>query len=126
MLDGKIQVRDCLCLNTLGCIDNQESSLARCNRTRNLIREVHVTRSINQIKSICFTFIDIIHLDRMALDGNTLLLLKVHGIKDLVLHITGIKSIGNLEHSVCQSTLAMVNMRNDAKVSCLLHFSFHE
>ena len=62
----------------------------------------------------------------MALDGDTLLLLEVHRVEDLVLHITCSKGIGYLEHSICQGTLAMVNMGNNTKVSCLLHFQFLE
>ena len=80
-----------------------------------------MTRSIDQIKCILFTLIHIVHLDRMALDGNALLLLQVHGIKDLILHIATVESIRHFKHSVRQSTLSMVNMRNDAKISCLLH-----
>jgi hypothetical protein len=57
----------------------------------------------------------------VALDGNALLLLKIHRVKDLILHVTGRQGIGNLKHSVRQGTLAMVNMGYDAKISCSFH-----
>ena len=66
----------------------------------------------------------IIHLDRMALDSDALLLLQIHGVQNLVLHIAFRKGIRNLEHSVSQGALSMVNMRNDAKVSCMFHLLY--
>ena len=62
----------------------------------------------------------------MALDGDSLLLLKIHGVQDLVLHVACREGIRHLKHSVRQSALAMVDMRNDAKISCLLHFRSRE
>ena len=57
----------------------------------------------------------------MALDGDTLLLLKIHRVKDLVFHIASGQSVGDLQHSVGKGALAVVDMCNDAKVSCFLH-----
>ena len=57
----------------------------------------------------------------MALDGYTLFLFQIHRVQDLVLHVTGRKRIGNLQHPVGQGTLAMVDMGYYAKISCLLH-----
>ena len=83
-----------------------------------------MARSIDKVESILLTFIHIVHLDRMALDSNALLLLKVHGVKDLIFHITRIQCICNLEHSVREGTFSVVDMRNDAKVSCILHLIY--
>ena len=84
-----------------------------------------MARSVDKVESIFLTFIYIIHLDRVALDSNAFLLLKVHGVKDLILHITRVQSVGNLEHSVCEGTFSMVDMRDDAKVSCVLHLKVY-
>ena len=83
-----------------------------------------MTRSIDQVERIFLTLIIIIHLDGVALDRDALLLLKVHRVKDLVLHITRIQCIGHLQHSVCQSTLSVIDVRDDAKVSCVLHLKY--
>ena len=57
----------------------------------------------------------------MALDRDALLFLKVHGVKDLVLHITRVEGIRHLQHSVGEGTFSVIDMRDDAKVSCILH-----
>jgi hypothetical protein len=57
----------------------------------------------------------------MALDGNTLFLLEVHRVENLILHIAGSQGICYLEHSVGQGTLAMVDMCYYAKVSGFFH-----
>ena len=57
----------------------------------------------------------------MTLDGDSLLFFKVHGVKDLIFHISGSQCVGYLQHSVRQGTLTVVDMCNDAKVSCFLH-----
>ena len=80
-----------------------------------------MARSVDQVERILLSLIIVIHLDRMALDRDALLLLKVHRVEDLILHITRIQRIRNLQHSVGKGTLSMVDMRNDAKVSCVLH-----
>ena len=64
---------------------------------------------------------NIVHLDSVALDGDTLLLLKVHRVEDLILHVAGCQGICNLQHPVRQGTLTVVDMGYDAKISCLLH-----
>ena len=80
-----------------------------------------MTRSVDEVEGIILTIVLIIHLDRVALDGDTFLLLKVHRIQHLVFHVSGCESVGYLQHSVSQGTLTMVNMRNNAEISCLLH-----
>ena len=80
-----------------------------------------MARSVDKVEGIFLSLIGIVHLDSVTLDGDALLLLKVHRVKDLILHITGVQSICNLQHSVGKSTFSMVNMCNDAKVSCILH-----
>ena len=80
-----------------------------------------MTRSVNEIERVHFTVVHVIHLDRMALDGDTLLLFKIHGVKYLILHITLSKGICYFQHPVSQGTLTMVDMRYDAKISSMFH-----
>ena len=121
VLYGKIQIGYCLSLNTLSGIHNQKRTLTGSDGTGHLIGKVHVARSVDQVESVLFSVIYIVHLDRMALDGDALLLLKVHGVQNLVLHVTRSESVGYLQHPVRQGTLAMVDMGYDTEISCLLH-----
>ena len=79
-----------------------------------------------RLRGISLSLVDIIHLNRVALDRNTLLLLKIHRIKDLILHVTGIQCVGDLKHSVRQSTLSVIDMCYYTKVSSLLHFIYRK
>ena len=83
MLDSHIQIGNGLCLYSLRCIDNQQRTFTGCDRTGHLIGKVHVSRSINQVQDILLTLIIILHLDSMALDCDTSLLLQVHVVKHL-------------------------------------------
>ena len=86
MLNSHIEVRDSLGLDTLGGIHNQERSLARSDGTRNLIREIDVSRSIDEVEDVSVSILCLVfHLDGMALDGDTTLSLQVHIIKHLTL-----------------------------------------
>ena len=78
-----IQIRDRLRLHSLRSIDNQQCPFTCSNRTRHLIRKVHVSRSINQVKDILLPLISIFHLDRMALDSDPSFFFQIHIIKHL-------------------------------------------
>lgn len=77
--------------------------------------------SINQIERILFSLIGIIHLDSMALNGNTTLPLQVHIIQQLILHIAISHGAGKLQEAISQRTLTVVYVRNDAEIPDSLH-----
>ena len=81
-----------------------------------------MARSVKEIERICLSIMDIIHLDSVTFYCYALLLFEVHGVEDLIFHVAGCQSVGYFQHSVRQSTFSMVNMGNNTKVSCLLHF----
>ena len=77
--------------------------------------------SVDKIKVILLTLVEVLHLYRMALDGYALLLLQIHIIKDLVLHLPVGKCLGQFQKTVSQGTLAMVNVRYYAEIPYVLH-----
>ena len=76
MFKRHIEIGDSLRLHTLRCIDNQECTLASCNRTAHLIGEVHVSRSVNEVEGITL----VLHLNRVRFDSNTAFFLQIHVI----------------------------------------------
>ena len=122
MLDSHIQIGDSLCLYSLRCVYNKQRTFASGNGTGYLIRKVHVSRSVNQVKDIFFTLIVVFHLDSMALDGNTSFLLQIHIIKHLP--VSHLNSVGKLQQAVCQGRFTMVNVGNNAEVAYILHSEF--
>ena len=123
MFDGKIQVGYGLRLNPLGRIHNQKSTLARSYGTGDLIREVHMARSVNQIEDILLPIAYIIHLDSMALDGDALFFLQIHRVQHLGFHIPAAQCVRYLQHPVRQSAFPMIDMCYYAKIPRVVHIS---
>ena len=117
----KIEIGDSLCLNTLGGIHDQKSAFTGCNRTGHLIGEVNVPRSIDEIEDVLLAILVVLHLDRMALDGDPLFLLQVHIVQDLCLHVPAGQSLGQFEQPVGKSTLAMIYVSDYAEISDVFH-----
>jgi hypothetical protein len=81
-----------------------------------------VSRGVNKVESVYLAILGLIlHLYSVTLDSNTLLALKVHIVKNLILHFTLIQRTCHLKQSVSKGTLAVVNVCNNAKISNILH-----
>ena len=80
-----------------------------------------MARSVNKIECIGLPIMNIVHLDSVALDSDTFLLLKIHRVQYLILHVASCQRISNLKHSIRQGTLTVVDVGYDTKVSSLLH-----
>ena len=48
-----------------------------------------MARSVDQVEDIFLSLVDVLHLDRVALDGDSLFPLKIHVVEHLSLHISG-------------------------------------
>ena len=82
-----------------------------------------MARSVDEIEDILLTFIIVHHLDRVALDGDALFPLQIHGIQHLILHLPLRKGVGVLQQTVRQRTLSMVYMGYYAKVTDIFHLN---
>jgi hypothetical protein len=57
----------------------------------------------------------------LRLDGDATLFLDVHRVENLSLHLTGLKAPAALNQAIGQRGFAMVNVRNDRKISDVIH-----
>jgi hypothetical protein len=57
----------------------------------------------------------------LRFDGDAPLFLNVHGVQHLGLHVPRFESAATLDQSVRERRFAMVNVRNDGKISDVLH-----
>ena len=118
MVNGKIDIGQSLCFYPLGCIHNENCAITGSKASGNFIVKVHMARSINQVKDILFSVLCMIdQTNSLRLNGNTSLSLNIHVIKDLGLHLTAGKRSGKFDHTVCQSGLAVINMRDNTKIT---------
>ena len=119
VVDGQVEIRDGLRLHALGGIHHQQRTLAGGYRTRHLVREVDMSRGVNQVQDIFLALIHILHLDGVALDGDAALALQVHVVQHLSFrHLDG---LGELQQTVGQRRLAVVDMCYDAEISYMVH-----
>ena len=129
MVYGHVQVRDGLRLNSLSSIHHKQRSFAGSNASRNLIREVNMPRSVDQVQYIptllhplVATGIVIFHLNSMTLDGNASFFLQIHIIQHLSL--CNLDRLGIFQQAVGQGRFTMVNMRDDTEIPYMLHQLF--
>src|ERR1035441_4996489 len=121
ILQSQVKIRDSLGLNPLCSINYKQGTFAGGNGTGDLIREINMAWSINEIQDIMMPIQGIIHLDSVALDGDAPFSFNIHVIKHLCLRIAGGNGLGKFQKSVSQGTLPMVNMCYNTKVTDIFH-----
>ena len=103
-LHGGVAVGQGLGFYPLPGVYHQQRAFARGKRTGNFIREVHVARG-----------------DALRLDGDPAFALKIHGVQNLGFHFTIRKATANLDDTVRQRRLTVVDVSDDRKVTYILH-----
>ena len=98
-------------------IDQQQDAFARCHRPRHLIVKIDVAGSVDQVEHVLFAFVAVGDRGPVGLDGDAHLALKVHVIEELVAHLAFADGPGELENSIGQGALAVVDVGHDAEVS---------
>ncbi len=118
VVKGQIHIGQGLGLDPLGCVHYQQPAFAGRQRAGDLIGEVNVPRSIDQIEDILTAVVGrVIQTNGLGLDGNAPLPLQVHLVKELVLFFPVGKRSGEFEQPVGQGGLAMVDMGDDRKIA---------
>lgn len=122
MLQGEEQVGDRLCLDALGGINEQQRALTGSDGTGNFIAEVNVPRGVDHVEYIRLPIgVGVVHLDGVALDGDASLALEIH-IVELLIHLLPlIDGLGVVKQPVRESTLAVVDVGDDAEITDMLH-----
>ncbi len=118
VLDREVGIRERLGFHALRRVDNQQRALRRGERPGDLVREVDVPRRVDQVQNIRLAVIRVIREpDRMGLDRDAALPLEVHRVEDLRLHLARLQSARQLEESVRERALAVVDMGDDGEVA---------
>ena len=74
--------------------------------------------SIDKVKLVGFTILSlVIQGDALGLDGDAALALDIHRIEHLMLHLARAKTTANLDKTICQRRLAVIDVSNDRKIS---------
>ena len=88
VVDRDVRVGQRLCLDALRRVNHQQRALARRQRARNFVAEVHVSWRVDQVELVGLAVgRGIHHANRMRLDGDSPLPLQVHRVEHLLLHL---------------------------------------
>lgn len=80
-----------------------------------------MARRVNQVEGEFPAAFFVLHLDGVGLDRNALFTLQVHIIEHLRLHLAVGEGTGELQKTVGQGALAVVNMSDNAEISNVVH-----
>ena len=122
VLEGQIQVGDCLRLDPLGRVDDDDRAVARHQRAPHLVGEVHVTRGVNQVQPAGLPVpCGVGERDRVALDRDSPFALEFHVIENLFTEFARLHTAARLDQAIGERRLAVIDMRDDAEVANVLH-----
>ncbi len=118
VVDGLIDVGEGLGFDTLAGVDHQQSALAGGQRARDFVGEVHVSGRVDQVQHIGFAVLGlVVEAHGVGLDGDAAFALKIHRIQNLILHIAVGHRTRELDETVGERRLAVVNMSDDGKIA---------
>ncbi len=118
VLDGEVRVGERLRLDALRGIDQQQRPLAGCERPGHFVAEVDMPRGVDEVQDVLLTRLArVVQADRMRLDRDAALPLEIHRVEDLRLHLAWLQGAGQLEETIGQRRLAMVDVRDDREVA---------
>ena len=122
LLGRGIAVRDRLRFHALRGVDHEQRPFAGGQRSRHLVREIHVPRRVDQIEVIHLTIARGVAQRRgLGLDGDAALALEVHRIEHLRRHLAVRQAAAELDEPIGQRGLAMIDVGDDREVADVLH-----
>ena len=124
MVKRKICVCKRLRFNPLRRVHNQQRTLARGKRARNLVIKIDMTGGVDKIQDIVLSVLSLVvkaHGARFY--RYSALTLKLHIVEQLLLHFAAFNTARELQKAVGKSAFSVVDMRYDTKISYVfLHF----
>ncbi len=127
LLDRGVAVGHGLGFHALAGINHQQGPFAGVQGARHLVGKVHVSRGIDEVQLVGFTVPGlVVERDTLGLDGNPALPLQVHGVEDLFGHFTVAQAAADLDKTIRQGGLAVINVGDDGKVTDSAQFGHRQ
>ena len=118
LLDRLVAVRDGLCLDALCRIDDEQRALAGGERPGHLVGEIHVAGRVDDVELIVLAVGSAEHeRHALRLDGDAAFTLDVHGIEDLSGHLPLRQRSAQLDESIGERRLAVIDVRDDGEIA---------
>ena len=113
VLDREVGVGERLRLDPLRGVDDEDGALARLERARDLVREVHVPRRVDEVELVALP----VDAHRLCLDRDPALALELHRVEQLVAHLALGDGLRQLEDPVRERRLPVVDVGDDREVA---------
>ena len=113
VLDREVGVRECLRLDSLRGVDDEERSLAGLERARDLVREVDVPGRVDEVELVALPG----DAHGLGLDRDAAFPLELHRVENLFAHLARRDGVGQLEDAIGERRLAVVDVRDDREVA---------
>ena len=123
----EMDVREGLRLDALGRVDDEDRALARLQAVAHLVGEVDVAGRVDEVEAVGLAVLGrVLEPDRAGLDRDALLALEIHRIEDLARHLARVDRVGQLQQSIGQCRLAMIDVGDDREVAQAVLGDGHE
>ena len=117
-VDREVRIGEGLSLDSLRSVDDENRSLTGGERTRDLVVEVDVAGSVDEVEEIVLAVVGgVDYADGARLDRDSALTLELHVVEELSLHVARGNGVGVLEYPVRERALAVVNVRDYTEIS---------
>lgn len=82
-----------------------------------------MSRRIDKVELIHLPILRlIVERDALRLDGDSAFALQIHGVQNLGLHLTVRQTAAELDDTVRQRRLTVVNVRDNGEITYVLHY----
>ena len=117
-MQREVGIGEGLRFHALRCVDYQQRAFAGLQAARNFVGKIDMAGSVDEIQLVHLAVVGaVIEAHGVSFDGDSAFALQVHRIEDLLHHFALRKRAGDLKQAVRERGLAVVNMRNDGKIT---------
>ena len=114
----QVDVGQGLGLDALRGVDHEDGALAGLQAAADLVGEVDVAGRVDEVEPVAQAIAgDVLQAHGARLDGDALLALEVHAVEDLADHLALVEGVGELQETVGQRRLAVVDVGDDREVA---------
>ena len=117
-IEREEQIGECLRLNSLRCVDDENRALACSERARDLVREINVARRVDEVELVGTAVACLVgHAHRVELDGDAALSFEIERVEHLLFHLSLLEHAGGFDQPVGERGFAVIYVSNDTKIA---------
>ena len=123
----QVDVGERLGLDALGGVDDEDRALAGLQAVADLVGEVDVAGRVDEVEAVGQAVLGrVLEADGAGLDGDALLALEVHRVEDLARHLARVDGVRQLQQSIGERRLAVIDVGDDREVAQAVLGDGHE